>query len=142
MTDRVFVDTNIYIYAAIESTGTKHRIASDLLSRLSQTASIIASTQVIGEFYTAMSKNKCPHEEIMPFIDEIIEGTDMQTVTLEIIERCFALRKRYNYTYWDSLLLASALHTDCEVFYSEDMQDGQGIENTLTIRNPFAQRMA
>jgi predicted nucleic acid-binding protein len=59
MTDRVFVDTNIYIYAAIESNDTKHRVASDLLSRLSQTASIIASTQVIGEFYTAMSKNKC-----------------------------------------------------------------------------------
>jgi predicted nucleic acid-binding protein len=85
-----------------------------------------------------MSKNKCPHEEIMPFIDEIIDGTDMQTVTLKVIERCFALRKRYAYTYWDSLLLATALHTGCGVFYSEDMQDGQVIENTLTIRNPFA----
>jgi predicted nucleic acid-binding protein len=138
MTDTVFVDTNIYIYAAVESNGTKHRIASDLLSRLSQTAPIIASTQTIGEFYTAMSKNNRPHEEIMSFIDEIIDGADVKTVTLEIIEQCFVLRKRYNYTYWDSLLLATALHSGCEVFYSEDMQDGQVIEDTITIRNPFA----
>jgi predicted nucleic acid-binding protein len=35
------------------------------------------------------------------------------------------------------MLLAAALAAECSVFYSESMQDGQIIERTLTIRNPF-----
>lgn len=52
-------------------------------------------------------------------------------------KRCLALKKRYGYSYWDSLILASALESECSVVYSEDMQDGQSIEQTLTIKNPF-----
>jgi predicted nucleic acid-binding protein len=46
---------------------------------------------------------------------------------------------KYQFSYWDSLILAAALESGCIWLYSEDLQDGQQIENTLTIRNPFLQ---
>jgi predicted nucleic acid-binding protein len=53
---------------------------------------------------------------------------------------CLSLKTRYQYSYWDSLILASALESRCQIVYSEDMQDGQQIEHTLTIQNPFKSR--
>jgi predicted nucleic acid-binding protein len=32
---------------------------------------------------------------------------------------------------------SAALESGCTVLYSEDMQDGQLIDDTLTIKNPF-----
>ncbi len=47
------------------------------------------------------------------------------------------LRNRYSFSYWDSLIVAAALNGNCSTIYTEDMQHGQIIENTLTIINPF-----
>jgi predicted nucleic acid-binding protein len=47
------------------------------------------------------------------------------------------VRSHYQFSYWDSLIIASALETGCSILFSEDMQDGQVIESTLTIRNPL-----
>ena len=45
---------------------------------------------------------------------------------------------RYNFYYWDSLIVASALENNCSILYTEDMQDGQVIEESLKIVNPFS----
>ncbi len=47
------------------------------------------------------------------------------------------LRSRYPFSFWDGLIVASALSADAEVLYSEDMQNGLLIENSLKIVNPF-----
>ncbi|NJP12010.1 MAG: PIN domain-containing protein [Leptolyngbyaceae cyanobacterium RU_5_1] len=44
---------------------------------------------------------------------------------------------KYGYSYWDSLIIATALLNDCSVFYSEDMQHNQLIENKTRIVNPY-----
>ncbi|MDR3275689.1 MAG: hypothetical protein LBT11_00535, partial [Treponema sp.] len=48
------------------------------------------------------------------------------------------LMKRYNYSYYDCLMLASALKHGCAHIFTEDMSDGQIIEGTLQIVNIFA----
>jgi predicted nucleic acid-binding protein len=45
---------------------------------------------------------------------------------------------RNGYSYWDSLILAVALENNCSILYTEDMQDGQMIDDKLRILNPFA----
>jgi len=47
------------------------------------------------------------------------------------------LRVQYGFSFWDGLIIASALSTDATIFYSEDMQDGLVIVDQLTIVNPF-----
>ena len=48
------------------------------------------------------------------------------------------LRKRYGFSYWDSLVVACALLAECTVLYSEDMQTGLRVEDQTTIVNPFS----
>lgn len=48
------------------------------------------------------------------------------------------LGERYGYSYFDSLMLASALEQGCSILYSEDMQHGQILEGGLRIIDPFA----
>jgi len=137
MNDAVFADTNIYVYAAVTNSGPKHRAASGVLADVLSSRRIISSTQVLGEFYSAMSKNKCPHDEIVRLLDEIKFNTEMKLVDEQTVEHGLNLIARYGYHYWDSLLLATALDYGCDVFYSEDLRDGQVIENQLRIQNPF-----
>jgi predicted nucleic acid-binding protein len=61
-----------------------------------------------------------------------------QPLTVETHESAVHLAARFHYHVYDSLIIASALASGCNVLYSEDMQHGQQIEG-LTIRNPFVQ---
>jgi predicted nucleic acid-binding protein len=47
------------------------------------------------------------------------------------------LRATHRFSYWDSLIVAAALESRCAVLYSEDLQDGQIVDGTLTIKNPL-----
>jgi len=53
------------------------------------------------------------------------------------IDQALSIAQRYKYSYWDSLILSSALENRCKVLYTEDMQDGQTIDGKLNIENPF-----
>jgi predicted nucleic acid-binding protein len=53
------------------------------------------------------------------------------------VKRCWDMRLKYRYNYWDCLILASALENDCGILYTEDLQHGQIIEKSLEIVNPF-----
>jgi predicted nucleic acid-binding protein len=58
-------------------------------------------------------------------------------IDMNTILKASFLRKTYILSYWDSLIMASALENDCSVLYSEDMQHGQILEGRLKIINPF-----
>ena len=45
--------------------------------------------------------------------------------------------ERYRFSWFDSLIVATALEAGCETLFTEDLQHGQVIENRLTIFNPF-----
>jgi predicted nucleic acid-binding protein len=55
----------------------------------------------------------------------------------EILLQASALRTRYQFSFWDSLICAAALASGTTTLYSEDMQDGLTIEHRLTVTNPF-----
>ena len=56
------------------------------------------------------------------------------------IKLCWKVSRKYSYSYWDSLIIASALESNCSILYTEDMQDGQIIEDRLRIMNPFSEK--
>lgn len=49
----------------------------------------------------------------------------------------FRLRNSYSLSFWDSLIVASALHSGCGTLYSEDMQHDLVVDGSLHIINPF-----
>ena len=48
-----------------------------------------------------------------------------------------SIRQDYHFSYWDSLIVVSALRSGCKMLYSEDMQHGLNIYNQLQIVNPL-----
>jgi len=138
MTEKVFVDSNIFIYAYTSDDEQKHSIARDLLQNNVLNNEIILSVQILNEFYSVMAKYKYPHNEIKLCLNEIIEQVKVMPLELETIKLCVSIKEKYSYSWWDSLVLASALENDCEILYSEDLQSNQVIENKLKILNPFA----
>ena len=138
MTKKVFIDSNIFIYAYTGDDEQKHSIASDLLRKHILYDEIILSVQILNEFYAVMSRYNYPHNEIKSCLNEIIEQVKVMPLELKTIKRCILIKEKYCYSWWDSLVLASALENDCTILYSEDLQSNQIIENKLRITNPFA----
>ncbi len=137
MKDKIFVDTNIFIYSAVNDNLhlDKRKKAVELIQR--EDTEILISTQVINEFYVILIKNGISDAEIQKRIYEIVENAVLVNVIFNTIQSAWKIRKRYGFSYWDSLIVASALESSCSSLYTEDLQDGQIIEKKLKIINPF-----
>jgi len=135
--DKNFVDTNIFVYAHLDNEPEKHSKAVFLFENTLIGKKIIISAQVVNEFYSVMSKYKYSHDEIVKFVSEISAKANIQSISFDTSKKAFYIKDRYQYSWWDSLVLASALENGCKVVYSEDMQHEQVIENSLRIINPF-----
>ncbi|BAP56261.1 twitching motility protein PilT [Thioploca ingrica] len=136
MSVKLFVDTNIWIYAHLEGEDdTKHQKANILVEKTMQP--LVISTQVLHEYYSAMLKNKMTDEWIQTNIEAMIEYCEIQLITLSIIRLTHRIKVGYQFSYSDSLIIASALDAGCNILYSEDLQIQQPIENQLQILNPF-----
>lgn len=91
----------------------------------------------MSEYYSAMLKNRIPDPLIQDNVEAMIGAADIRLIGLDTIRSAQAIRSAYRFSYWDSLILATALEAGCSTVYSEDMQHGQVIEKRLTVINPF-----
>jgi predicted nucleic acid-binding protein len=133
MNHKAFIDTNIWIYAHLESDDEKNNQALTLLDSLSE---LTLSTQVLNEYYAVMLKYKIADEIIQDNINVIIEASHVALIEISTIQLAHKIRLQHGFSYWDSLMIASAIENNCTILYSEDMQHQQKIE-TVTVINPF-----
>ncbi len=134
MPDKAFIDTNIFIYYQRSDNPQKQSIAKNLL----ENNNCVASTQVISEISSILTK-KYPtlEKEIQLFLQDITEFCETITISKSLIFKALKLHFKYKYSFFDSLIITTALEANCSILYSEDMQNGQIIENSLKIINPF-----
>lgn len=131
MKDRIFVDTNILVYALLDDSH-KQQTALNLLQ-----SGCVISTQVLNEFTNvARKKAKLEWQEIIDLSNAIQSLTEIIPLDLAIHNRALTIAASYGYSFYDSLIVAAALEAGCNLLISEDMQDAQKIQQ-LTINNPF-----
>lgn len=134
MPDSVFVDTNILVYFISDEKKKKLRAKEIIFS----SDRVFISSQVISEFISVcFTKKLLKTDEILSVVDQFIEALRFVTVDEVTIKRALQIKKKSQFSFWDCLVIASALENDCAILYSEDMQEGQIIEKALTIVNPF-----
>ena len=132
MKDRIFVDTNILVYALLDESP-KQRAALDLLQ-----SGCVISTQVLNEFTNvARKKAKLEWQEIQDLSNAIQSLAETVPLDVAIHNRALTIAQTYGFSFYDSLIVAAAQKSGCNFLFTEDMQHGQKIE-TLMIRNPFA----
>jgi predicted nucleic acid-binding protein len=77
-------------------------------------------------------------ERIQEHLDNIeLVCDEVFPINKNTINKALILKDRYSYSYYDCIMLASALDGNCNVIFTEDMSDGQIINDTLKIVNPF-----
>jgi predicted nucleic acid-binding protein len=94
--------------------------------------------QVLGEFFNVLvRKIGQQKEEAKEMVVNLLETFEVVKINEFSVLKAMEISIRYKFSYWDSLIVASALENNCSILYTEDMQDGQVIEEKLRIVNPF-----
>ena len=137
MRDKAFLDTNILVYLHSQRDAVKGEVAR----RIFEEYSCVVSFQTLNEAVNVwIKKTKLSEIEIYEFLENIqLNCTDIRVVTRNTINLAISLKFKHNYSYFDCLMLASALEAGCSVIMTEDMAHGQIIEGELKIINPFAE---
>jgi predicted nucleic acid-binding protein len=97
------------------------------------------SVQVLNEFVAvARRKMHMPWEDVVEALDAIrILFPSPVAIAVETHEAALRIARQHGYGIYDAMIVAAALGAKCSTLYSEDLQDGQVIEEQLTIQNPF-----
>ena len=134
MKDKCFIDTNILVY--ISTNEDEKRIkATELIYKL-ENATI--STQVLTEFSNVIIRKKIfPESKLKEYIKRFSNSFNIEILTDTTILKALDIKMKYQFSLWDSLILAASLQSNCTILYSEDLHHSQVIENKIKIINPF-----
>ena len=138
MSDKVFVDTNILIYAYDLDAGEKNTVSSAIIKDIWENRSGIISIQVLQEFYVNVTR-KIPNPLPKPKAREIIESYlawDLELNAVSTLLAASEIEERYNLSFLDALIVAAACNAKADKIITEDLNHGQRIEGIL-IDNPF-----
>ncbi|MCL2197442.1 MAG: PIN domain-containing protein [Defluviitaleaceae bacterium] len=134
--NRIFIDSNIWVYLFAED-GSKSRAATDFISECAKSKRIVTSYQVINEVCCVLKKKKYSETEIRRIASDMISLCEICSCSKQIIVMASGLREEFSLSYWDSLIISSAMISGCGILASEDMQDGLKIDS-MKIVNIFA----
>lgn len=141
MSNRVLIDTNILVYAYDRSEPQKQKLALASLDRLATTRTGVLSTQILGEFFVAVTS---PRKIAAPLsLDEGYERLHnfsrafvvLEITRLIVLEAARGVRDR-SFSFWDAQIWATARLNQISVVYSEDFNVGSVVEGIQFV-NPL-----
>jgi predicted nucleic acid-binding protein len=134
MPARAFFDTNVLIYSVAENDP-----RSDTAEALLANGGVV-SAHVLNEFVAvARRKLEMSWADVTEALGAIRTLCPSPvSITVGTHDAALRIAQQYGYHIYDALVAAAALEARCDTLYTEDMQDGQVIDDQLTIRNPFA----
>jgi predicted nucleic acid-binding protein len=129
--ERSFIDTNVAVYLLGDEVDKAARAEQLLTTRP------CVSTQVLNEFISVCTRKMglsriAAHENARA----LMSNCNVVPVTATTVERAMRLGERHGFSHWDALIVAAAQLAECDVIYTEDMQDGLRLDG-LSICNPF-----
>jgi predicted nucleic acid-binding protein len=139
MSDRVFLDTNIFVYAVDEPTNPKSAIADRLIADGLGMQNAVVSYQVVQEFLNVVLTKfarPMPAEQAARYMTTVFRGLHMIHSSLGLFSDAMDVRTRHRISWYDSLIVAAASMAGCKRLYTEDLQDGATIAG-VRIENPF-----
>lgn len=139
MSARVFLDTNIFVYSFDLRDLRKRDLALDLIHKTSDASTARISYQVVQEFVNVATKkfsNPLKSSDARMYVESIMSPMWHVNSSLGLAIKALGIQERWSYSFYDSMIIASAIEAGCSILYSEDLQHGQTIEG-LRIINPF-----
>jgi predicted nucleic acid-binding protein len=141
MSDKFFLDTNILVYTFDdEDLGKRDRARALVAEALSGSHGII-SYHVVQEFLNAALRKfakPLTSADAERYLTVVLEPLCAVFAGFDLYHQAIDIAERWKYSFFDSLIIASALQAGCTVLYSEDLQHGRKISG-LRILDPFVE---
>jgi len=137
MNNRVFFDSNVWLYLFVDNDDSKAQIAENFLDKNKVSHTFIISYQVINEVSNVLKRKGFPEPDIRAIIELMSKICIIQDYSKEIALMASHIREKYMFSFWDSHIVAAAAAANCDILVSEDMQSEMSLEN-LVIKNIFA----
>ena len=139
MSARFFLDTNIFVYSLEAAAPAKKARALELISQALQSRKGIISYQVVQEFFNVAFRRFSPKmtpAEAEQYLALTLQPLLVGHSSYALFSEALALNRRHSLSWYDSLIVASAIESGCRVIYTEDLQHGQAFGD-LKVTNPF-----
>lgn len=135
---RAFFDTNVLVYMFDAGAPAKQRLAGALLEREAALGRATLSTQVLQEFFVAVTRKLAAPLAHEPAVRAIRALTELSVVHVDVamILEATATANRFRFSFWDALIVQAARLGGASVLYTEDLQHDQVVEG-VRIVNPF-----
>ena len=135
---KAFFDTNILVYEFDNSSPEKQKISLELLDNWRPSGLFVISTQVLQEFFVVLTKKFRPSFPVKKAqqLIKMYSQYNVYTNTAYTILRAIELAEHNMLSFWDGLIVAAAIESNCKILFTEDMNHGQQIEQ-IKIINPF-----
>lgn len=134
----VFVDSNVLVYSRNRSEQEKQPRARSWLEALWESRRGRVSAQVLEEFYVTVTRKLDPGLPAREARSDVRALGAWNPVSIDhsLLSAAWDIEDRYDFSFWDSLIVAAARRLDCGYLLTEDLQHGQEVEE-LKIVDPF-----
>jgi len=139
MNGRFFLDTNIFVYCFDDNNTEKKVRALSLIGEALQSGKGIISWQVVQEFLNVSTKkfiSPLKALDAKSYLQKVLFPLWAVFPNLNIYQNTIEIQEKTGYSFYDSMIVASALSQDCSILYSEDLHNGMKIDD-LQVVNPF-----
>ena len=136
---RQFVDTNVLVYAHDRSAGHRRAEAQNLLRDLWQSGLGCLSIQVLQEYYVTVTRkivNPLLPEEAKDIVSHLSRWR-LHSPTVTDIQEAIDIQTINDLSFWDAMIIQSAVRLECDTLWSEDLNAGQRYAGVVVV-NPFS----
>jgi len=136
MAARSFLDSNVLTYTDDASSPAKQRTALELVARCRRRRDGVVSLQVLEEYFAISTRKLGVDATIARRKVELFSQLSLVATHLEDVLAAIDLHRLHQFSFWDALVIRSALQAGCSRLYSENLQHGLRIDG-VEIVNPF-----
>ena len=136
---KFFFDTNVLVYLFDADSPHKRKQARVLFQKHAEAGDILLSTQVLQEFYVAVTRKLARPLDAAPASEAVASFAALPLVQIdsELILSAVHRSRNSRLSLWDALIVQAAIEGHATTLYSEDLQHGQVLDS-LRVVNPFA----
>ncbi|HEV7217527.1 MAG TPA: PIN domain-containing protein [Terriglobales bacterium] len=137
MSARSFFDTTVLIYADDKSAPAKQKRAIQLVAEHRRAGTGVVSMQVLQEYFVTVTRKLGVDVRVARRKVELLAEFDVATPDVNDIVAAIDLHRLHGFSFWDSLILRSAIQAGCTILLTEDFQESREVDG-VRIVNPFA----
>lgn len=131
-----FIDSNLIVYANDRRDPEKQDKALVLIKELMISGTGVISTQVLQEYANvALNKLNQSHDVVLRQLS-LLESFEVIQISSAMVKRAVEIKIAYLVSFWDASIISAAEYADCDVIYSEDLNNGQ-FYSGIKMQNPF-----